>query len=93
MAIFAVTYVYTSDTDTRDQLRPEHRAFLSAQDGLLLSGPTDDDGALLVWEAKSAAEIEEILDDDPFWTAGLISERAVVGWTPVLGPWRESLDI
>jgi uncharacterized protein YciI len=93
MPTFAVTYVYSTDIDALDQLRPEHRAFLSAQDGLLLSGPTDDNGALLIWEAKTASDIEEILDDDPFWTAGLISERSVVGWNPVLGPWRESLDL
>jgi uncharacterized protein YciI len=93
MAIFAVTYVYSPDTDALARLRPEHRAFLASQDGLLISGPTDDNGALLVWEAKSAAEVEEILDDDPLWTADLISERAVAGWTPVLGPWRDSLDL
>jgi uncharacterized protein YciI len=93
MATFAVTYVYTTDTEALDQLRPEHRTFLAEQDGLLLSGPTEDGGALLIWEGKSAAEIEEVLDDDPFWTAGLISERAVVGWSPVLGPWREALDL
>lgn len=93
MAIFAVTYVYAPDTEALDRLRPEHRGFLADQDGLLLSGPTDDNGALLIWEGRSAADVEEILDDDPFWTAGLISERAVVGWNPVLGPWRESLDL
>jgi uncharacterized protein YciI len=93
MPIFAVTYVYAPDTDALDRLRPEHRAFLAEQDGLLISGPTDDNGALIIWEAASAAEIEDLLDEDPFWTAGLISERAVVGWTPVLGPWRESLDL
>ncbi|MDH2414280.1 YciI family protein [Nocardioides sp. CER19] len=93
MATFAVTYVYSPDTEALDRLRPEHRAFLAAQDGLQLSGPTDDNGALLIFEAKSAAEIEELLDDDPFWNADLITERSVVGWNPVLGSWRDSLDL
>jgi uncharacterized protein YciI len=93
MATFAVTYVYTADTEARDRIRPEHRGFLADQDGLLLSGPTDDDGALLIWEAASATEVEDVLDEDPFWTAGLVAERAVVGWNPVLGPWRETLDL
>jgi uncharacterized protein YciI len=93
MPIYAVTYVYTPDTEARDRLRPEHRSFLSETDGLLLSGPTDDNGALLIWEAKSVADVEEVLDEDPFWTADLISERSVVGWEPGLGPWRESLDL
>lgn len=91
--IFAVTYVYENDTDTLDQLRPEHRTFLAGQDGLLLSGSTQDNGALLIWEARNATEVEEALDEDPFWTAGLISERNVVGWSPVLGPWREPLGL
>ena len=93
MAIYAVTYVYATDTDALDRLRPEHRTFLSATDGLLLSGPTDDNGALLIWEAKSVAEVEEVLDEDPFWTADLITERSVVGWNPVLGPWRDSVAL
>jgi len=93
MAIFAVTYVYSTDTDALDRLRPEHRGFLSGTDGLLLSGPTDDNGALLIWEAKSVAEVEEVLDEDPYWTADLITERSVVGWNPVLGPWRDSVDL
>ncbi|SFC22149.1 hypothetical protein SAMN04487968_104288 [Nocardioides terrae] len=93
MSLYAVTYVYSPDTEALDRLRPEHRAFLADQDGLLLSGPTDDNGALIVWEGKSVAEIEETLDEDPFWTAGLITERVVVGWNPILGPWRETLDL
>jgi uncharacterized protein YciI len=93
MPTFAVSYVYSTDTDALDRLRPEHRAFLAAQDGLLLSGPTDDNGALLIWSGASADEVEEVLEDDPFWNAGLISERTVLGWNPVLGPWRESLDL
>jgi hypothetical protein len=93
MPIFAVTYVYSTNTDAVERLRPQHRAFLAETDGLLMSGPTDDNGALLIWEAKSAAEVEEILEEDPFWTADLITERSVVGWNPVLGPWRDTLDL
>lgn len=93
MAIYAVTYGYTPDEAARDQLRPEHREYLASQGSLLLSGPTDGDGALLIFEAKSIEEIEEILDDDPFWTEGLVAERTIVQWQPVLGPWRESLGL
>ena len=93
MAIYAVTYGYTPDEEARDQLRPEHREYLAGQGGLLLSGPTDGDGALLIFEGKSAAEVEEILDEDPFWVEGLVAERTVLEWKPVLGPWRESLGL
>lgn len=93
MPIFAVTYVYANEPEAIEALRPEHRAFLAEQSGLLMSGPTDDGGALLIFEAKSAEEIEEILDEDPFNDADLIVERNVVGWTPVLGSWREELSL
>ncbi|MFT4263631.1 MAG: YciI family protein [Nocardioides sp.] len=93
MTIYAVTYVYhPSEDDARAQLRPEHREWLAAQEGLLLSGPTDD-GALLIWEGASVAEVEESLDGDPFWAEDLVAERAVVEWKPVTGPWREPLGL
>ncbi|MBB6627364.1 hypothetical protein H5V45_08530 [Nocardioides sp. KIGAM211] len=93
MSYFAVTYAYTDDTAARDELRPAHREFLAAQATLALSGPTDDDGALLLFEAGSADEVATLLDEDPFATAGLVAERSVVGWNPVLGPWREQLGL
>jgi len=93
MPIFAVTYGYAKDTAALDRVRPEHRAFLGALDGLLLSGPTDDDGALLVFDAASAAEVEELLDDDPFFVEGLVVERSIVEWSIVLGSWREELGL
>lgn len=93
MPLFAVTYGYTTDTDALDRLRPEHRAFLAEQAGLLISGPTDDGGALLIFEAKTAADVEEILDEDPFYAEGLVAERSIVGWNPVLGPWRDDVGL
>jgi uncharacterized protein len=93
MPIYAVTYGYHAGSDAaRDQARPTHRAFLAEQDELLLSGPTDE-GALLIFEAKSAAELEELLDEDPFWTHDLVAERMIVEWKPATGPWREQLGL
>ena len=93
MPIFAVTYGYSTDSDARDRLRPEHRAFLAEQDGLLLSGPTSDGGALLLFEGKSADDVEEVLDQDPFYVEGLVTERGIVEWTTASGPWRELLGL
>jgi uncharacterized protein YciI len=93
MSIFAVTYVYGNTPDELSDLRPAHREWLAAQDGLLLSGPTDDNGALLLWEGKSAGEVEDMMDEDPFWVEGLIVERNVVGFTPKTGPWLEPLGL
>jgi uncharacterized protein YciI len=90
MPYYAVTYEYTEDADTRGRVRPEHRAFLGSQENLLASGPTGDgDGALLVFEAPSAADVEKQLDDDPYARAGLIASRSVTAWDIVLGRWSQ----
>ena len=87
MPYFLVSYRYTGDVDARMRVRPAHREFLAQQDSLLASGPTDDDGAVLVFEAGSAAEVESLLDDDPIAQLGFVGSRSVVGWDVVLGRW------
>lgn len=72
MAIFCVTYDYDPGaTETLDEVRPAHRDWLAEQPQLLASGPTDAGGAVLIWEGGSAAEVEAILDRDPFHDAGV----------------------
>ncbi len=93
MPIFCATYAYTDDTATLDRVRPAHREWLADQPQLLASGPTDAGGAILVWEAASAVEVERILDADPFTEAGVIAERRVVGWTVVRGRWLQQLGL
>ncbi|MEX0426205.1 YciI family protein [Nocardioides sp. DS6] len=90
MAIVAVTYAYNDDTATQGEVRPKHREFLRSQPHLLLSGPTDDGGALLVFEGDVAG-IEALLDQDPFKAAGVIASRTVVTWDVVLGSKRDAL--
>jgi uncharacterized protein len=92
MTVFAVQYTYDDRTDRRDEVRPEHRSFLSGLErsgSLLASGPWADGppGALLLVSAQSAEAAERLLDDDPFRREGLISGRTVREWTPVFGPW------
>lgn len=93
MPFFAVTYSYSDDTAALDEVRPEHRAWLSERDSLRLSGPTDDGGALLIFEGESAAEVETTLDGDPFRQHGLVVERRVAAWNPVLGGWVGTLGL
>ncbi|WP_193605757.1 YciI family protein [Nocardioides dongkuii] len=94
MPIFCATYAYDpAATETLDAVRPAHRDWLAEQPALLASGPTDDGGAVLVWEGGSAAEVEAILDQDPFHAAGVIAERRVVGWQIVRGRWLDVLDL
>lgn len=91
MAFFAVTYSYSTDDATRDQVRTEHRDYLrelSTEDALLLSGPWASGelpGALLLFRADDRAAVEEIVAKDPFTEAGVISEYSVTEWEPVLG--------
>lgn len=46
-------------------------------------------GALLLVRAESAEAAAELLAPDPFLTAGLITQRTVRGWTPVMGPFED----
>ncbi|MDO5738979.1 MAG: YciI family protein [Ornithinimicrobium sp.] len=95
MSLYVVHYSYSTDTAARDEHRPSHREFLSdlAEEGVvLLSGPYADvdeapDAALLILAGDSAAEIAELLRDDPMQQQGLVEQVAVREWTPVLGSW------
>lgn len=91
MSIFAVTYHYIDDVETISALRPEHRAWTKAQFDSgrnLASGPlVDVGGALLIFQADSAEQLSEILNEDPFEIAGLIEERVIQEWNPINSPW------
>lgn len=96
MSIFAVHYTYSDDKEALDEHRPAHREFLGglAADGVvLLSGPYAaveevPDAALLLLRGESAADLVELLREDPFQQQGLVEQVAVREWTPVLGAWR-----
>ncbi|MFB9376908.1 YciI family protein [Kineococcus gynurae] len=91
MPYFVVTYAYSADTARRDEVRPAHRDFLGTVGSLVLSGPTDDDGAVLIFEDADAAAVEATLDADPFVAEGLVEQRTVRGWTPVKGRLLDAL--
>ena len=92
MTIFAVTYRYTDDVNTRDSVRAEHRDYLrglAAQGLLLLSGPFgpgEAAGALLLFRADHNADVQQLIDADPFTTSGVIAETQTAEWEPVVGP-------
>jgi uncharacterized protein len=97
MPIHAVTYVYADRPADLDAARPDHRAFLRSlhADGTLLaSGPlpaTADApaGALIVLDVDSPAAVATVLDADPFAHAGLVANRTVRPWSPVIGDWAD----
>jgi uncharacterized protein len=96
MAIFAVQYTYSEDTDALDEHRPSHRAFLTglADEGVvLLSGPmarqTDGPGAALILLTGEAQEpLLELLREDPFQQLGLVEHVHIDRWDPVIGAAR-----
>lgn len=91
MTYFAVEYVYDpAATETMDRIRPEHRAYLGSlvDRGVnIASGPWvgAGAGALLLFDCESKEEVRKLLDRDPFWEAGVITERTIRQWNPVLG--------
>ncbi len=96
MTVFAVQYTYDERTALRDQVRPEHRAFLRGQAdiGLLLgSGPWAEGpaGALLVFRTATREALDAILVADPFARVGVITATEVRVWDVVLGPWADSV--
>jgi uncharacterized protein YciI len=66
---FAAIIEYIQDKDKIQSIRPTHRQYLAdllARGKLAVSGPfTDDWGALIVYEAESASEAEQLLQGDP----------------------------
>jgi uncharacterized protein YciI len=82
---FIATYAYSDDLDKRDAFRAPHRTWLADQTELLVSGPTDDDGAVLIFRGESAAEVSALLDQDPFTVEGVVTARTIRAWDPVVG--------
>jgi uncharacterized protein YciI len=91
MPNFAVTYHYSDDVETVNEIRPIHREWLGEQlaaGKLLASGPmVNRPAALLIWNAGDIEELNALLDNDPFEIAGVITERTIEEWNTVFGPW------
>ncbi|MBN9643297.1 YciI family protein [Corynebacterium mendelii] len=96
MSVFAVFYTYDPASDLIAQHRPEHREFLAMlkADGMLVgSGPfTDEEGGALIVlrvdDDSTVADVEKLMDDDPFKKRGAITGRTIRPWNPVLNIWN-----
>ena len=82
---FAAVIEYTQDKSKILQLRPTHRAYVTAlreAGKAAMAGPfTDDSGGLLVYEAESKEEVEQMIRADPFGQGGVF-----LSWT--IHPWN-----
>lgn len=92
MPTFAVTYSYSDVTAAgRDQHRPRHVEFLQSQfdDGRLLKsgpfGPDEAPGALLLINGESKADVEALMNQDPFFQNNLVEERSIRQWNIFFG--------
>ncbi len=85
---FAAVIEYVQDKDKIQTLRPVHRQYLAQlrESGqLAASGPfTDDWGALIIYEAASAADAEKLLQGDPFHHNGIFVRWVMRPWNPVI---------
>jgi uncharacterized protein YciI len=85
---FAALIEYITDREKIESVRPVHRQYLTsllAKGQLAVAGPfLDDWGALIVYEADSAAEAEALLKGDPFHANGIFVQWTIRPWKPVM---------
>ena len=85
---YAAVIEYLQDKAKIAEVRPVHRQYLAGlrdSGRLAISGPfTDDSGALIVYEAASAEEAEQILQGDPFYQHGIFLRYQLRPWNVVM---------
>lgn len=85
---FAAIIEYLQDRDKVQQIRPLHREYLRillGQSKLVVAGPfTDDTGALIVYEAATKEEAEQLIRADPFCQNGIFLSWKLRPWNPVM---------
>ncbi len=88
---FALLYDYVPDVlERRAPHRSDHLALAKeahAAGKLVLAGAFDPptDGALFVFRAESAAEVEDFVRRDPYVKNGVVTGWRVRPWTVVIG--------
>ncbi len=87
---YALLYEVVGDyVQRRQPYRAEHLALAEdfhRRGRLLLAGAfRPADGALLVFRADSAAEVEEFVHRDPYVRNGLVASWRIREWTVVVG--------
>ena len=85
---YAAIIEYLPDAEKVQSIRPTHREYLARlkeQGKLVTSGPfTDGSGALIVYEAGSPEQAEELLQNDPFNRAGVFVAWVIREWNQVM---------
>ena len=85
---FAAIIEYIPERAKILEHRPAHRRYLSGlleRGQLAVCGPfTDDSGGLIVYEAGSRDEAEQLLKADPFYHHGIFVTYKLRPWNPVM---------
>jgi uncharacterized protein YciI len=72
-------------------VRPAHREYLKAladEGTVAVAGPIGADvGGLMLFRAENAEELQKLLDADPYHVEGVLAERTVREFNPVIGCW------
>ncbi|ANE04236.1 YciI family protein [Corynebacterium crudilactis] len=92
MTYFAVLYTYNPDNEKIVDARPAHREFIATLHGegkIIGSGPfTDGNGGALISiqlaEGSTVADAEAVMNNDPFYSEGLLDNRVIHTWNPVI---------
>jgi uncharacterized protein YciI len=89
MAWFLVEITYVQEK--MPEVRPRHRDFLRAlaeQGRVAVAGPLGDGtGGITLYQADDEGHLEETIDQDPYFLEGVIAERTVREFKPVIGAW------
>jgi hypothetical protein len=89
MAWYLVEITY--DLEKMPEVRPRHREFLrglAAQGRVAVAGPLGDGtGGITLYQADDEAALKELIDQDPYFLEGVIAERTVREYKPVIGAW------
>jgi uncharacterized protein YciI len=85
---YAAVIDYLQDKAKVSELRPLHRQYLTGlltRGKLVACGPfTDDSGALIIYEADSPQEADQLLQADPFHQNGIFLRYQLQPWNAVM---------
>ncbi|OLF13271.1 YciI family protein [Actinophytocola xanthii] len=89
MPWFTVETTYTADRELLAATRPRHREYLGRlveQGSVGAAGPWADDSAgFAIYQVEDRAELDRLLEEDPYTTEGVAASRTIHEWKLVFG--------
>jgi uncharacterized protein YciI len=89
MAWFVVEIRYVPEKFA--EVRPRHRDYLKelAEQGVVaVAGPlADGTGGMIVCQSEDREALQAVIDADPYHIEGVIAERTVREFSPLIGAW------